>query len=117
VTRPVHITGPAAAEVDAAAAWIHARNPDAAQRWYWGLLAAIEDLGVFPERCPVARSESRHFGVMIRQLVYGKGVGRYRILYTVTDDLVVVLHVRHGRRRRFGESPAAGEDPSGGAAD
>jgi len=79
-----------------------------------GLLAAIEDLGVFPERCPVARSESRHFGVMIRQLVYGKGVGRYRILYTVTDDLVVVLHVRHGRRRRFGESPAAGEDPSGG---
>ncbi|HNQ87305.1 MAG TPA: type II toxin-antitoxin system RelE/ParE family toxin [Verrucomicrobiota bacterium] len=104
MTSPVQITGPAAAEIDEAAAWIQARNPEAARRWFWGLLAAIEALAVFPAKHPVARSESEHFGVTIRQLICGKGAGRYRVLYAVLGDSVFVLHVRHGRRRRLGET-------------
>ncbi|HOB98315.1 MAG TPA: type II toxin-antitoxin system RelE/ParE family toxin [Verrucomicrobiota bacterium] len=104
MTCPVHIAGPAAAEIDEATAWIQARNPEAARRWYWGLLAAIEGLGRLPHRHPVARTESAHFGLVIRQLVYGKGVGRYRVLYTVTERAVFVLHVRHGRRLRLDQA-------------
>lgn len=103
MTSPVQITGPAAAEIDAAAAWIQARDPEAARRWCWGLLAAMENLAVFPEKHPAAHSESGHFGMTIRQLVYGRGAGRYRVLYTVVGGSVFVLHVRHGRRRRLGE--------------
>jgi hypothetical protein len=37
-----------AADIDEATAWMQARNPEAAHRWYWGLLAAIEGLSEFP---------------------------------------------------------------------
>ena len=31
----------------------------------------------------------------IRQLIYGKSRNKYRILFTVREDTVFVLHVRH----------------------
>ena len=71
-----------------------------ATKWFNGLAAAICSLEDFPERCPLAE-ESKAFEVEIRQLVYGKRVGAYRILFTIVGDVVHVLHVRHGRRKRL----------------
>ncbi len=31
----------------------------------------------------------------IRQLIYGKSRNKYRILFTVREDTVFVLHIRH----------------------
>jgi plasmid stabilization system protein ParE len=100
VTYRVVIQPSAAADIDAAYVWVNEQAPDASARWFNGLEAAIYSLEHFPERCPLAE-ESRAFTVTIRQLVYGKRVGTYRILFTVTADAVHVLHVRHGRRRRI----------------
>jgi len=49
-----------------------------------------------PERASVA-PENSAFDETILQLLYGKGNrGTYRILFTILDQKVFVLHVRHG---------------------
>ena len=96
----VIIQPPAAAEMDEAYLWIAERAPDSAAKWFSGLEVAIYTLEDFPQRCPLAE-ESKAFDVEIRQLVYGKRVGAYRILFTIVEDAVHVLHVRHGRRKRL----------------
>jgi hypothetical protein len=50
-----------------------------------------------PARCALA-PENEDFPFEVRQLLYGSGHHRYRILFTVEDDVVSVLHIRHGRR-------------------
>ncbi len=41
--------------------------------------------------------EAGSFDRPIRELLYGKrNLGTYRILFTVLDGKVLVLHVRHG---------------------
>jgi plasmid stabilization system protein ParE len=84
------------AEEDAADAYlyIHERAPLAADEWLKGLRSALESLSALPERCPLA-PENDVFDEEIRQLIYGS----YRILFTILDDTVRVLHVRHAARR------------------
>ena len=60
-------------------------------RWYEGLLKAFRSLEKNPLRCPIA-PESAFFEEEIRQLIYGK----YRVLFTVEGERVLVLRVRHG---------------------
>lgn len=43
--------------------------------------------------------ESGEFTEEIRQLLYGKRSGRYRVLFVVRQNVVRVLHVRHGARQ------------------
>ncbi len=99
MTYHVIIQPPAAVEMDKAYLWIVKHAPESATKWFNGLEAAIQTLDSFPQRCPLA-DESKAFDVEIRQLIYGKRVGAYRILFTVAEDTVHVLHVRHGRRQR-----------------
>lgn len=96
----VLIEPPARDNIDEACRWIAERNPSAAIKWFNGLEAAIQTLEDFPQRFPMAE-ESKAFDVEIRQLVYGQRVGAYRVLFTIAEDAVHVLHVRHGRRRRL----------------
>lgn len=37
-------------------------------------------------------------GPEIRQLIYGRRRGQYRVLFAIHEDAVEVLHVRHGAR-------------------
>ena len=90
----------AAAEMDEAYLWNAEHAPESAARWFNDLEATIQTLDSFPQRCPLAE-ESKAFDVEIRQLIHGKRVGAYRILFTVVEDAVHVLHVRHGRRERI----------------
>ena len=86
------------AEQDIRAIYHHIRSnaPEAALRWCKGIRAHIKTLANFPERVPLA-PESETFEEPIRQLLYGKGNrGTYRILFTILDETVFVLHVRHG---------------------
>jgi hypothetical protein len=63
-----------------------------------GVEAAILTLGRFPTRCGIA-PESREFPEEIRQLLYGRRGGRYRILFVIRGNEVRVLHARHGARK------------------
>ena len=96
----VIIQPPAAADIDEAYQWIAKSAPASAVKWLNGLEDAIHSLENLPQRCSLAE-ESRAFDVEIRQLVYGKRVGAYRVLFTIANDAVHILHVRHGRRRRL----------------
>ena len=61
-----------------------------AKLWVPKLRRAIrKQLTSLPLDCPLA-PESEELSVSIRQLI----IGRYRVLFTVTDRTVTILHVR-----------------------
>jgi len=67
-------------------------------RWFEALEEAVASLSKFPERCSLA-PESTAFPYEVRHLLYGHRPHIYRILFTIRDKVVYVLHIRHGRRR------------------
>lgn len=84
-------------DIDEATGWIAAQSTEAADRWFNQIESAVLSLARFPHRCPLARENGR-FPHELRQLVYGRRRGRYRIIFTIQSDTVHVLHVRHGAR-------------------
>lgn len=102
---------PAQLDIEAAYLWIAERDSDAADRWFNSLYNTIGSLELFPERCPLA-PESSFFNREIRETFHGRRQHKYRILFTVTEAEVHVLHVRHGARLRIGET-AEGTVPAG----
>jgi plasmid stabilization system protein ParE len=83
---------------------INAEYSGAALKWYRGLKDAILSLEEQPNRCP-ATPEKRQF----RHLLYGHKRHVYRVIYRVLErqKLVVVLHIRHGAKRRLKASDLA----------
>ena len=71
------------------------RSPIAAARWYTGLEKAITKLTKMPERHAVAEHESDQLGITLRQLLYGRRPGVFRILFSVEGDTVTLHYVRH----------------------
>jgi plasmid stabilization system protein ParE len=70
--------------------------------WFDGLAEAVESLAQFPDRCAFApESDLRRKGV--RQLLYGEGRGIYRIHYSVKDEIIQILTIRHARRQPIGK--------------
>ena len=71
------------------------RSPAAAAKWHAGLEKAIAALAKMPERHPVAEDESQYLGITVRQMLYGRRPGVFRILFSVEGDLVTLHYVRH----------------------
>jgi plasmid stabilization system protein ParE len=94
VTYTVHIEPRTHRDVDEEYRWIARYSAERAEAWAHGAFAAIFTLEQFPRRCPLA-PENSDVDVEIRHLLYGE----FRILFTVEDEIVHVLHVRHGARR------------------
>lgn len=97
------------AEVEADSAFLRLSqisSPAKASEWYSGLLEAITSLSQMPKRCPLAR-ENDHFTQELRQLLYGKGLNSYRVIFTIleTKDIstVRILHIRHTYQQTVGE--------------
>jgi len=79
----VSISPSALTDAESAYLWIQERDPEMAEKWFDGLMEAIDSLESFPARCPVA-AESEDVGIEIRQLLYGKSKRfRYRILFSI----------------------------------
>ena len=76
--------------------WYQHANPVYATKWKRGLEEKILSLEIFPESHSLA-PENSEFEEEIRQLLYGKA-NPWRILFTIIDTKVYVLHVRHGQR-------------------
>jgi plasmid stabilization system protein ParE len=68
-----------------------------AERWYDGLMTALSSLGQNPRRC-VRVFTAEFQGAEIRQLLYGRRRGRYRILFTIREETVEIVRVLHGAR-------------------
>jgi len=73
-----------------------------AARWYNQLERAVYSLASYPHRCPIAR-EARKMKRELRNLLYGKKPHVYRVIYEVDEgrQAVLVLHIRHGARRKM----------------
>lgn len=100
----VILSAEAERNIEDAFLWIARGDEAAANRWYNGLITALKGLTKLPNRCPVA-PETR-LGLVdreIRQLLYGKGYWKYRILYAVEGNRVLIAHVRHAARLYLGQ--------------
>ena len=97
------------ADADAAYEWIARDSPDRAARWYRGLFERIETLRTRPSRCPLA-PESEAFGEEIRQLLYGRRHGVYRILFTIQGDVITIFRIRHGAQKPLSPDQPDQED-------
>jgi plasmid stabilization system protein ParE len=98
----VAVTDTAWDEIQEAYDWLAHRAPGAADRWKAGLLEAIQGRESLPAACSLA-PETAYFGREVRQLLYGKRNHKYRVLFEIRSQAVIVLRVRHGARRNLGE--------------
>ncbi len=94
MSHKVRLTREAKEQIAAISAYIAQDSPTNARRWRQRIREHIRSLKTFPERCEVA-FRAQDVGRDIRHTFYGV----YRILYTIDNDTVVVLCVRHGARR------------------
>jgi plasmid stabilization system protein ParE len=98
MTYHVVIEPTAEREIRAAVRWItEHQSPTVAAKWYNGLLRKMDSLKTHPTRCPLA-AENDRFPEDIRELLYGRRRNKYRIIFTIRDDTVLVLYVHHGAR-------------------
>lgn len=102
MTYEIAVSQEADAQADDVYEWIAQDSPGSAARWYNGLFEAIDTLKHNPQRCPVA-PDNNAFNVEVRQLLYGKRQGVYRVLFTLSEETVHVLQIRHGARRFLDE--------------
>jgi len=95
----VDLTARAERDRDAAFDW-YAENYslDFAARWYDGLTQAIHDLAQHPHRFGFAHENSK-FSFEVRELLFGGRRYKHRVLFTIHDDQVLVLHIRHSAQR------------------
>jgi toxin ParE1/3/4 len=95
VTYRVVFTVRARADVIKQFNYLADRSPDAASRWYTGIDKAVAKLSTLPERHPIAEYESEQLGTPLRQMLYGRRPGVFRILFSIDDDIVTIHYVRH----------------------
>jgi plasmid stabilization system protein ParE len=106
----VDLTAAALGDIDQAYRWYFERSPEAAEKWRRRLLDAISKLETNPRRCAVA-AESTLVNVEIRELNFGRRAGGYRILFTIQDDIVYIVHLRHSARDRIEPDDLLGRIP------
>ena len=92
-TYEVVVEATAMEELESAYRWIAQNAPEDAVRWYNRLMDELETLQIFPMRCPKA-PEATSFDRDIRQMIYGN----YRVLFTLEQHTVHIIHVRHAAR-------------------
>ena len=90
----VRITHEADSQITAIKDYIAQDSPDSARHWRFQLRERLRSLKSFPDRHEIAYSAG-DVGFDVRHTFFGT----YRILYTIRDDSVVIISVRHGARR------------------
>lgn len=94
----VLLTAKAEGDVAIVLAWFRDQQATAAGgRWLAGLQARIDTLATNAERCNVA-PESEEIGEEIRELIYGKGRFKHRLMFCIVDRTVHILRVWHSSR-------------------
>ena len=84
--------------LDAARWWATERSIDEAKQWLAELEKKVQSLAELPKRCPLA-PENGQFPFELRELHYGlTSRATHRPVFTIMDDLVLVLTIRHGAR-------------------
>lgn len=94
----VELTEKAAADVELVMKWFHDHQATSAGRkWHETLSTALEKLERHPQRCAIA-AESQILGEEIRELLIGRRRYRYRVLFQVRHNSVLILRIWHSSR-------------------
>ena len=98
----VSVTAAALKDAEEYVVFIREQSNDgeAAEKWWNGLLLAIQSLETLPARCPHV-PEQAYFGPEIRQLIYAS----HRIIFRIRSRDVLVLRIYHGARKKLKMSP------------
>jgi plasmid stabilization system protein ParE len=98
----IEYTATSEQELEQAYRWIleRSQSPQIASNWFNGITRAIDALDELPKRCGFA-PENDYFAEEIRQLLYSQRHGQYRILFTLREETVVILHIRHSAREHL----------------
>lgn len=101
----VDLTPRAVSDIQESFEYIDQAAPTRSKGWLLGLMDAVYTLGDMPERFAVA-PESEGLGREIRQALYGKRSGVYRIMFRIYEEaggegVVRVICVRHSSRDRL----------------
>jgi plasmid stabilization system protein ParE len=99
MTYRIELAVTARADIHQQAHWLRDQaSPAAANTWLAGRYKAIASLETRPLRCPIA-AESHKFPEEIRELLHGRSKKhKHRIIFTIREDTVHVLYVRHTAR-------------------
>ena len=101
--RKIDVASKARADVRRNASWLQRTfSKRTAEQWNHGIIADISTLALHPEQHPLAE-ETIALGIMLRCKLHGRRPHVFRILFTVTDDSVQVLRVRHAAQDRVTE--------------
>ena len=94
----VRLTEKAERDIGSVLRWFRDQSAEAAgAKWIARLLAAVDSLESLPERCGLA-AESVDIGVEVRELLVGRGRGKYRVVFQIRERTVHVLRVWHSAR-------------------
>ncbi len=94
----VRISARAERDVDDVLRWFQRERATAAgARWFAQLLARIDTLEKQPVRCRSA-DEAADVGIELRELLFGRRRGMYRILFEIQGQVVHILRIRHAAR-------------------
>ena len=89
--------------------WAKHRSVEQAERWYTGILEAIDSLENNPDRYPPAR-EDEHFPYDLRVMNFGVGSHpTHRVFFTIRPDAVILLSVRHAAQDDMMPTTCSGE--------
>ncbi|WP_231516768.1 type II toxin-antitoxin system RelE/ParE family toxin [Planktothrix paucivesiculata] len=100
----VKLTQNAKLEIESAYLWLKNLNPNYADQWFRDLMNTIATLQDQPKRFALAR-ENDDFPEEIRQIIYGKSRNKYRIIFTIREDIVYILYLRHSAQSSITFNP------------
>ncbi len=99
-------------EIQAAFDWIVGKaSLEIADRWLDRLEQTLESLETMPQRCERA-PESDHFQRDLRQLLFGRKHGTYRLIFGIeeVERRVTILHFRHAAMRWIGSEASESDN-------
>ncbi len=80
-------------------AWLDDNAPEKISEWLKSLRMDIDTLKILPERCPYAPENGLWGDEELRQLLFQRYPSKYRVIFTLSELTVRVLHIRHGAKR------------------
>lgn len=104
MTYRVRITLKAVEDVDETVNWIVQHSVSGGQKWLQRFIDAVDSLEEHPKRCALA-PESSFVDRKVRQLMVGKRINAYRVLFEIVEshNEVIILRVLHGLRHTLTE--------------
>ncbi len=98
-TYNINFAPTAAADLAETLTSLEAEAPQEVREWYATIKPHIKTLERLPKRCPLSAENKLWGNEPIRQLLFMGYPSKYRILFTINEQQVQILNIRHGARR------------------